>query len=156
MKIIDSDDKTIVFLNNKDTSCFDKKNIEEYFEELFLNLKNNYNFEVKGYYDIDVYKDLNYGMILEIENDDCEYYFNQIDMRVNIFKEDYFLYEVEYEYLNNNILDKFSLYKYKDKLYLKLDEIIDDIKFSKLLEYSNIIYGNKVLEIQKYSKKVKL
>ena len=87
MKFVIDNNKFIVFLNKK-FDLDDKLKLEKYFKDLFYNLKNKYNMEVNGYYNINVYADKYYGTIIEMENEDLEYYtyFNQIDMEINVLK----------------------------------------------------------------------
>ena len=156
MKFVVDNNKFIVFLNKK-FDLDDKLKLEKYFKELFYKLKSKYNIEVNGYYNINVYADKYYGTIIEMANEDLEYYtyFNQIDMEINVFKSNFY-YEIDYSFLDKNILNKCICYKYNDKIYLKIKEDIDEIDLSKLLEVSNVLYGEEVEEIAKYGKKVKL
>ena len=156
MKFVIDNNKFVVFLNKK-FDLDDKIKLEKYFKELFHKLKNKYNIEVNGYYNIDIYADKYYGTIIEMENEDLEYYtyFNQIDMEINVFKSNFY-YEINYNFLDKNILNKVVCYKYNDKIYLKIKEDIDEITLSKLLEYSNVLYGEEVEKITKYGKKVNL
>jgi len=155
VKTIIKDDKIIVFLNDINNIKFDDENIlEEYFRELFRILNKKYNIKLNGYYNVDVYKDNNYGIILEIENEELDYYnyFNQVDMKINISKFDTFLYEINYDFVDR-IKKNIICYQYKDKLYLKINNNVD---LTKILEFANIVYGEKVEEILKYSKKVNI
>lgn len=161
MKIVMRDDKIVVFLNKKEIVNLDfndELKLEEYFKMLFIKLKKNYEIELNGYYNIDVYQDKQFGAILEIENEELEYYnyFNQIDMKINILKNSSFLYEIEYGFLDNEILSQTICYKNSDKIYLKIEKDINDITFAKILEYSEIIYGDVIQDILKYGKKVKI
>lgn len=160
MKTIIKDNKIIVFLNKREITNLDFNNedkLEDYFKKLFSKLK-KYDIEINGFYNIDVYKDEFYGMILEIENEDVDYYnyFNQVDMKINVLKTGSFLYEVDYEFVDKNILNKTICYKNIDKIYLKIKENIDDITLSKILEVSNIVYGDLTEDIIKYSKRVRI
>lgn len=150
MKVVFKDNKIIVFLNKK--LDLDKVNLDIYFKKLFLRIKNKYNLELNGYYDINVYIDNNYGSIIEIENEDLDYYnyFNQIDMEIKVNKTT-FLYEIDYEYLDKELLSKSIVYKQNNKLYFK---ITDKNILNKIIECSKIIYDNRVKEIMKSSKKV--
>lgn len=161
MKTIIRDDKFIVFLNKSNIEDIDFKNdeqLEQYFKNIFSILNKRYNIELNGYYNIDIYKDNNYGIIIEIENEDMDYYnyFNQIDMKINVSKTNSFLYEIKYEFLDNSLLENVVCYKYFDKIYLKIKENVEDFIFSKILEFSDIIYGEKTNEILRYSKKVNI
>jgi hypothetical protein len=92
-------------------------------------------------------------MILELKNDDLEYFFDN-DTKINIFKTNYFLYKIDYNFIDKDILKYCIIYKIKDKLYLKINNKIDETLFFKILEYSDIIYGEKAVKIERTSKKV--
>lgn len=161
MKINFVDDKMVVYLSKAFTEGFDinnEKKLEQYFKELFLKLKKRYGIELSGYYIIDVYCDELYGMILEIENTDIDYYnyFSQIDMKINVLKNSSFLYEMDYCLLDFTLVSKGICYKNRDKIYLEIKEDIDEISLGKILERSKIIYGEKKDEIVKYGKRVKI
>ena len=156
MKFVIDNNKFIVFLNKK-FDLDNKVKLEKNFKDLFYKLKNKYNIEVNGYYNIDVYADKYYGTIIEMEKENLEYYtyFNQIDMEINVFKNNFY-YEIDYNFLNKDILNKCLCYKYNDKIYLKIKEDVDEIQLSKLLEVSNVLYGEEGEKINKYGKKVKI
>lgn len=152
MKLISKDNKIIVFLYKRIN--FKQINLENYFKKLFIKFKEDYHIELNGYYSINIYIDKFYGSVIEIENEDLDYYnyFNQIDMEVKL-NDNVFLYEIDYEYLNKNIINNSNIYKLKDKLYI---QVKDNNILNKILEYSNIIYGEKIKYILRNSKKVKL
>lgn len=159
MKVILNNNKIIVFLNQiqlNEIEFKDEKKLEDYFKTIFIKLNKNYDIDINGYYNIDVYLDDNYGAILEIEDEELDYYnyFNQIDMKLNISKINSFLYEIKYEFIDNNILNNTICYKSSDRIYLKLNNRIEKKEFYKLLEFSNIIYGKEAEKIIKYGKKV--
>lgn len=152
MKLISKDNKIIVFLYKRIN--FKQINLENYFKKLFIKFKEDYHIELNGYYSINIYIDKFYGSVIEIENEDLDYYnyFNQIDMEVKL-NDNVFLYEMDYEYLNKSIINNSNIYKLKDKLYI---QVKDNNILNKILEYSNIIYGEKIKYVLKNSKKVKL
>ena len=152
MKLISKDNKIIVFLYKRIN--FKQINLEKYFKKLFIKFKEDYHIELNGYYSINIYIDKFYGSVIEIENEDLDYYnyFNQIDMEVKL-NDNVFLYEIDYEYLNKSIINNSNIYKLKDKLYI---QVKDNNILNKILEYSNIIYGEKIKYILRNSKKVKL
>lgn len=161
MKVIMNDDEIIVFLNKRYFADLDFENehsLEEQFKKIFQTLTKDYNVENSGYYNIDIYKDNNYGLILKIIKEESEYYnyfTNQIDMNINIHKDD-FLYEIDYISLDKKILNYVKTFKYKNKIYLKIIKDIDDITLGYIVEMSDILYGNKSLEILKIGKEVKI
>ena len=159
MKLIVDNNKFIVFLNKDENIDFDNKTkMEKYFKDLFSKIKNKYNVDISGYYNIDIYIDKYYGSIIEIEDEQLDYYtyFNQIDMEINVLKNSLFLYEIGYEFLDKKILDKVICYKIKDKIYLQIISDIDDLLLAKIIEYGHILYGKEVDKIVKQGKKVKL
>lgn len=152
MKLIFKDNKIIVFLNKK--LNLDKTKLENYFKRLFLKIKDRYNLKLSGYYNINVYLDDYYGSIIEIENEDLDYYnyFNQVDMEIKLNKTT-FLYEIDFDYINKEILEKTIVYKVNNKLYFKVK---DKNIVNKIIECSKIIYNEQVKEIIKKSEKVKI
>ena len=159
MKLIVDNNKFIVFLNKDENIDFDNKTkMEKYFKDLFFKIKNKYNVDISGYYNIDIYIDKYYGSIIEIEDEQLDYYtyFNQIDMEINVLKNSLFLYEIGYEFLDKKILDKVICYKINDKIYLQIISDIDDLLLAKIIEYGHILYGKEVDKIVKQGKKVKL
>ena len=89
MKVILCDDSHYeIFLNQVDTKNFnieEKDSLEDYFKKIFRKLNKDYSIEINGYYEVDVYQDPYYGMVLEIEKEDIDYYdfsYNEVDMRI--------------------------------------------------------------------------
>ncbi|MDD2377733.1 MAG: hypothetical protein PHD10_03465 [Bacilli bacterium] len=150
MKIeVRNDNNLIVFLNHKyiDKINFnDRNSLETYFRQLFLKLKNIYQLKISGYYDINVYINEHYGIILELfrEPVECFDYFNSIDMKVNIINNSEFLYQV------NDISEHYPTYLYKGKLYIRVNKNVSFIELGKIIENGTIVYGDIVEEILKY------
>ncbi len=147
MKINVSDEDIIIYLNKyytKQIDFLDLTTLEEYMNDLFLTLKNCYNLKISGYYNIDVYIDNNYGVIITMKHEDLEYYdylVDQIDTQVAIHNNVNFLYKIADFFGVKNCLTNidYSLYKYDNELYIKINDKIDNISFGNLLEYSTEI-----------------
>ncbi len=143
MKINVIDEDIIIYLNKyytKQIDFLDLNTLEEYMNDLFLKLKNCYNLKVNGYYSIDAYIDDNYGVIITMKHEDIEYYdylIDQIDTQVTIHNNAKFLYKIADFFGAKNCLNNidYSLYKYDNELYIKLNGQIDSINFGNLLEY---------------------
>lgn len=123
---------------------FEKKNeVEAYFKNILLKLKEYYSVDIKGFYDIYVYIDKKEGMVLRLENEDLDYYnsFHQLELRV-LKEETVFFYEVE------DILDlplkEIDIYVYKNRFYIKRK---NKKKVYSLYEFGKIIYEdtNKII-----------
>lgn len=155
---IEDENSFIVFLNNKNFDIQDKEELEEQFRIIFNQLKLRYKLDIGGYYNIIVYKDEIYGMILSIEKEDIEYfdYFdNQIEMRIAISPYNNFIYKLDNNDLNMPT-DDCEVYIYLGNIYVKPKKEINKIKFATILEYTTIIYGEEADKIINCAKKVEV
>ena len=156
MKIIINDDITIIIFLNKEYLKIDFNNIDEledYFKDLFLTLKNIYKIKLNGFYYIEVFVDKNYGVILELEKEELEYidyYDNQVDMRVTV-NDSEFMYLIN-DYDLNDIME---IYSFQNNLYGKLKKQINSIKMGEILEKGKIIYKDYD-KILKYGKRLEV
>lgn len=153
MKIDFRDNNLIVFLNKKMVSgvdFFNKSILEKYFRDLFLKFNETYDIDMNGSYNINVFADDNYGIVLEIEKEEIEYfdYYDVVDMNITISKYNKFLYK-----LNNYIDNLGKIYLYNENLYLEPINI-DFFKMGLLIENSEVVYGKKCIDIIKNGKEV--
>ena len=126
-----------------------EENVEKEFKRLFIKIKDIYNINMNGYYEVIVYINDIYGMIIELEKDTDEYvkiFGDTVDMKITFKFDSSIYYELE-NYITFNI-DKYNLYFYNDKFYL---ELLDYSKFTyleylKLLESSSIVYGKELFK----------
>ena len=144
MKIDIRDNNLIVFLNKRnirDVDFFNKSELERYFRDLFLDLKDIYDLDLSGSYDINVYIDDCYGVVLEIISIDYTYfdYCDVVDMNIVISKYRNFLYKSD-RFIKN--IDSI-IYSYNGSFYYELNNI-DFLKLVLLVENSDIIYGEDV------------
>ena len=117
-----------------------KSDIENYLKKLFKTLNNKYNIAVEGFYNITVYIDKYYGIVLHLEKEELdyyEYYKNQVDMRLVTVHTD-FMYEVDD--IPFDIINKVKISDKNKNIYLTLKEKLTDLEMMKLLENSKIIY----------------
>lgn len=141
MHITDLDEKMVIFIN---------KSIDlDEISALILKIKEK-NYEVKNFDNIVIYEDKNIGTILEINRGE-ENCFGVLDINVVLAKEQVFLLKLEQ---NINFDINCDIYKYKSNYYLKIKEN-EPLKIGRILEYTKIIYGEKVLKIMKEENKVK-
>ena len=148
-----SDLEYIIYLYNL-TSDFEfnnEENIEKFLRQLFIKLKNFYNITIEGYFDVDVYIDDYYGMVLDLKKEIFEYYDyfdNQVEMKIVINKCK-FLFLVDYFDFDKN---KYDVYKYLDKIYLLPKIKINKSEMSLLMEMSTLIFNSN--EIFNNGKKI--
>lgn len=150
----------IIYLNNMQIKNVDfnkKDDFEEYFKNLFTKLKKINNIEFSGFYNIYVYKDHYYGVILEIEKEDIDYidYFDgQVDMSITLKKDNIFLYKIDdYFNINKKLNNKIKVYHYKDNIYVQIINKLSTIEIAQILEFSKIIY-NETDKIIKFGKEI--
>jgi len=96
MKIINDDNKIIVFLSNNKILDLEIDEYEEYIKELINELEKEFSEE---YDEICIYEDSNYGIILEFKNND---YFNY-EIKINKFKTKNFLYKIDFNFIDEYI-----------------------------------------------------
>jgi hypothetical protein len=155
MKVnVQDEDNIMLYINNLyvDKVIFDDKNeLERYFKQLFGRLKKFYKINIKGYYNINVHTDSFYGIIISMQRENidyCDYFGNQVDMRITVEKNNCFLYKINDIFMiNKKILDKINILKYKNNFYIKVLKKLDDIEFASIIENSIIIYDNEVNNI---------
>lgn len=156
-------DENIVFFLNKiyldNVDIKDESLIEKKLIKLINKIQKQYNIDLNGYYNVYIYKDKNYGLIIEMEKEKLDYldYFNnQIELNIEII-EDTFLYKIDNIFtINKTLLEKLIIYINKDEIYLKIKENINDIELGQIIENSQIIYGNKAKSIKKQSKIIRM
>ncbi len=132
-----------------------KENVEKEFKKLFLKIKDIYNLNIKGYYEVTVYINDIYGIIIEMEKDDDEYmklFGESLDMKIK-FKFDSEIYYKLDEYKNYNI-DNYHLYFDNKNFYIELLDKIDYKAYLDLIENSVIVYGEDIKEIKSNLEKI--
>jgi hypothetical protein len=133
MKFEYYDDKIVVYVlenNNIDYELILKK--------VFNELINNENIDLSSFYNVVIYINNYYGLVVEIVNEDNIKFENKININLNIIEDKLFLYEVDdpLEYIDNDV------YYYNDKFYISLKN-----KNIKLLEYAKVIYDDFVYKV---------
>lgn len=126
----------VYLLDNKKYN--EDSDIKKILINVFDNLEKYYNITFTTDYNLELYINRYYGMILEItENEDfiCD---DIVNLKLNILRDTLFLYEVDdpLEYIN------YEIYYYNDKFYVNAKR--EDIN---LIENSNLVYGDIVYKI---------
>ena len=131
-----------IYINKKniDISFDDKSNIEEYLKKLFKKLKDYYYIKFEGFYNVNIYIDKYYGIVLDIIKEDIDYYtyFNQVDMKISKIDVD-FIYKIDDIPLY--ILSKVKIFSKGNDLYLKIEEELNDKEMMYLMENSFLVYN---------------
>ena len=140
MKIDFKDNTYIVFLNKYNIIEMDFSNtqvLEKDLKNLLLRLKRHYKIDIKGYYNITVYIDNHYGAVLKIEedNDYYDYFDDSIAIRMKKVKSK-FLYEIDDISYIDDYIDNIK----DNKIYLTINNGLNEYEYLNLLEISNIVY----------------
>lgn len=157
MKVVMDDDLIILYLNRfyiESIDFSDKESLQKYLKKLLLKLQDNYSLEFNGYYNITLYVDKNYGVIIEVKKEELEYldYFgNSLEINTKIL-EDSFLYEVN----DIDFNDDYLVYILNDHVYIKFKKNISNVSMGFIIENVNrIIYGKETKRIIKRAKIVR-
>ena len=161
MKIVINDDNNLIIYINKmylkDIDFNNNLELEKYFKNILSKLNYYYNITVNGYYELDIYTDPLYGIIIELEkleNDYFDYYDDEVELHIVIHNTN-FLYELEDYFFNFKIKNKLDYYLYKNHIFVKIKMKLNEYEFGNLLEYSNINYKDNE-NIIKYGKLIKI
>ena len=143
MKIDFMDNTCIVYLNKYNIIDMDFSNtkvLERDLKSLLLRLKKYYKIDIKGYYNITVYIDEYYGAVLKIEEDND--YYDYFDDTIIIMKKvkSNFLYDVDDISYIDNYINKFKISINDNKIYLAINNELNENEYLNLLEISNIVY----------------
>lgn len=161
MKLITMDDNFItMFLTNISFDLSDDTEVlEERFRQIFVKLKEIYDLEIEGYYGIDVYIDPCFGIVVEMESEDLEYfdYFdNQVEMRIVLHTDIPILYEFD-DVLDipELLLIKLDVFFDNNKYYGQTKKKLENLEIGYLLEMSkNILYNHNNKNIIRSEKKL--
>ena len=137
MKVEMLSDKIIVYLlDNKKYN--EDSDIKKMLIKVFDNLEKYYDITFTSDYNLDLYINRYYGMILEIKENEDFIYDDIVNLKLNVLRDTLFLYEVDnpLEYIN------YEIYYYNDKFYVNAKR--EDIN---LIENSNLVYGDIVYKI---------
>ncbi len=153
------DNNIIVFLTKsyiKNIDLTSKRVLESYLNKLINKIKNKYDLDITGFYNVKIYIDENYGIIIDIIKETLDYpeYFTDLDMNIEVIEDDFIYMFDDIPILNENILMKFDKYKYKDKIYLIQIQNTNEIELGIVVENAKIIYGKKAKKIIKKAEMV--
>lgn len=126
----------VYLLDNKKYN--EDSDIKKILINVFDNLKKYYNITFDSDYNLELYINRYYGMILEITENENFIYDDIVNLKLNVLRDTLFLYEVDdpLEYIN------YEIYYYNDKFYVNAKR--EDIN---LIENSNLVYGDIVYKI---------
>lgn len=143
LKISFVDNNLIVFLNSKNIEgiSFNERDLEKYFHSLFFKL-GDYGLDFSGSYDIDVYIDDFYGMVVVVKSNGIDYYDDIVTMNISISKYRNFLYK------SDIFIDvDCDIYCYDGCFYYEPHDV-SFMDIGVIIENCEIIYGSLAHEIR--------
>ena len=156
------DENIVIFLDKiylQNLNLNDKNIIEKKLIKLINKIQNKCTIDLNGYYNVSIYKDESYGIIIDMQKEELEYldYFNnQIELNIEVI-EDSFLYKIEDIFeISKKLLNKFIIYKNGDTIYLKAIKTLNNLELGIILENGEIIYGKEANSIKKKSQIIKV
>lgn len=99
IKYIDEDIFDIYIMKDRiiDIDFNSERDLEKYLKEIFKTLKNKYSITISGFYNVYIYIDKYYGIIIHLEKECYEYYSyykDEIDMKISV-RDSIFLYQID-------------------------------------------------------------
>lgn len=123
----------------KNINVKSKKEIETYLKTIINKLRNIYYLNIEGFYNIKIYIDNYYGIIINFNKEKLDYYdyFNGgIELDINIIEVS-FLYKVDD--IPKKILKKLEMNQIDDDIYIKIVKELDQKEFMNLIEHTEKI-----------------
>lgn len=148
MNLTIEEDNIVIFINQKSIN-FNyriKEKIEDYIKKLIIKIKKIYKIKISGSYEVLIYQNNNYGLIIEMNKiDDLEFFPELIDLKINVYYDSEIFIEINDYFLISNYK---NIYYYDDKYYINIKNISNKDQLC-LSEFSNYIYGNSIKNIKK-------
>lgn len=143
MKIVTNNEDFTLFVFNK--FMVETETIKKYLKEVIIKLKRRYRKNISGFYNVNVYVNKKIGMIFDFEKEEGFDFFKDIvDLDVVLHDEA----EVFLEFEDLFLMDKFNdIYVFNDKYYVAVDKISNN-RFYKMLEFSQLVFGERLEEIK--------
>lgn len=137
MKIEYYIDKIVIYVIDRKVSD-DIDDIRNLLYDVFNNLVDNYGIDIRNNYNINIYINNSYGVVVEMIKLEEDNITNVNNIGLNILFDKLFLYEMDdpLDYIGNEI------YYYDNKYYLNASKVD-----AKLIENSRLIYDNFVYKV---------
>ncbi len=132
LTILEEDINITVPISSIDFNILDKHEIESYLKDLMIKLKKK-NYNISGFYNVKVYHNSNYGLIIKIiKEDDLELFKELIDLKISVYQDvnmylefdDYFLIKKYNDIYISDMTNKYyiNISKIKKQNIIKLSE----------------------------------
>ncbi len=143
MKINIDDNKIVIYINKKNLKInyLNKQLLEDYVKDLILKIKKIYKVKIAGSYEVSIYENRFYGIIMEfVKIESLDFFPDLIDLKLNILYDSDIYLELDDYFLIKKYKE---VYYFKDKYYLSINNMLSKDRII-LSEFCNYIYGNKL------------
>lgn len=148
MKIVSNGDNYIIYVLENN---LDDINIKDYVKKIILKVKDKLVRYISGFYEVDVYSNNFYGIIIEMfKKNDFDFFKDFIELDINIDENSTMYFEFDDYFV---ILNKKDIYFYDNKYYVNIDKL-NSKELLKMSEYGKIVYGSKLNEIENKLQKI--
>lgn len=144
MKIIFLGDNFIIYKLKNNIDNLSKEDIEKNIKKILNYVKKKYLKSISGFYNVTLYTNNKYGLILEVNREsEIDFFPDIIDIKLSL-KEDIPIYLKLEDYF---LIKDYKVYYYNNNFYVDINNI-SDIDIIKLSDYYSIIYGNNLDKIK--------
>ena len=148
LRIENSGDDFTIFLISINVDVID---IKSYVKKIIIKLKNKINKNIGGYYNVKVYLNKIYGMIINLEKTgDFDFFKDFLELNIKIYEDSKIYYRFE-DYFA--IINKNNIYYYNDSYYIDIEELSKKDLLC-ICEFGEIVYGEKLNNIMIDLKKI--
>ena len=138
MKVLIENDIIILYLYNYYFENDDKEYLTKEIKKIFLKLIKYYYIEMNGFYEVNIYENIKYGVILEIIlKDKLLFRSDFIDIKVNLFKNKNMYFKTKDYFILNNYQ---NIYYHDNYYYIDIQDIDDILK---VIEFGELVYKEK-------------
>lgn len=147
MKFIFEDDDIVIFIYKKlEIDITNKEDLENYIKEIIINLKKQYHKKISGFYNIKIYHNNNYGLIIKMEKEDTIDLFPElIDIKVEINYDSKIYLKIKDFFLIKEYTKE--IYYYDNNFYIDINNLTNK-EIIKLSEFYEITYGKEYEKIE--------
>lgn len=144
MKIIFLGDNFIIYKLKNNIDNLSKEDIEKNIKKILNYVKKKYLKSISGFYNVTLYTNNKYGLILEVDREsEIDFFPDIVDIKLSL-KEDIPIYLKLEDYF---LIKDYKVYYYNNSFYVDINNI-SDIDIIKLSDYYSIIYGNNLDKIK--------
>lgn len=144
MKIMFLGDNFIIYKLKNNIDSLSKEEIENNIKKILNFIKKKYLKDISGFYNVTLYINNKYGLILEVNKEnEFDFFPDIIDIKLSL-KEDIPMYLKLEDYF---LIKDYEVYYYNNNFYVDINNI-SDLDIIKLSDYYSIIYGDSLNKIK--------